>query len=109
MFPAQAATPAPLFPGHPGNGPGTIDALVIHGKQIGQLRSLPALDRQYRRRTVRSERLISEQEGSTMAYRLAVFAMHVVEVTFFAGLLGCAVVVILSWFSVGKGCLPGDD
>jgi hypothetical protein len=44
-----------------------------------------------------------------MAYKLAVFAMHVVEVTFFAGLLGCAVVVVLSWFSVGKGCLPGDD
>jgi hypothetical protein len=82
---------------------------VIHGKRIVQLGSLPALDWQYRRRRVRSERLGLEQEGSTMAYKLAVFAMHVVEVTFFAGLLGCAVVVVLSWFSVGKGCLPGDD
>jgi len=39
-----------------------------------------------------------------MAHKLAVIAMEIVEVIFFAGLLGCAVVVVLSWISVGKGC-----
>ena len=37
-----------------------------------------------------------------MAYKLAVIAMRVVEVLFFTGLSGCAVVVILSWISVGR-------
>ena len=39
-----------------------------------------------------------------MALRLAVFAIRVLEVAFFTGLIGCAVAVILSWISVGKGC-----
>ena len=39
-----------------------------------------------------------------MAFRLAVFAMRVLEIMFLTGLLGCAVAVILSWISVGKGC-----
>jgi hypothetical protein len=37
-----------------------------------------------------------------MAYKLAVIAMRVIEVLFFTGLSGCAVVVILSWISVGR-------
>jgi hypothetical protein len=39
-----------------------------------------------------------------MASRLAVLAMRVIEVMFFSGLLGCAVVVLISWISIGKGC-----
>lgn len=39
-----------------------------------------------------------------MALRVAIFAMRTLEVMFFTGLLGCAVVVILSWISVGIGC-----
>ena len=39
-----------------------------------------------------------------MGHRFAVILMDIVEGIFFAGLLGCAVVVVLSWISVGKGC-----
>jgi hypothetical protein len=37
-----------------------------------------------------------------MAYKLMVIAMRVIEVLFFTGLSGCAVVVILSWIYVGR-------
>jgi hypothetical protein len=37
-----------------------------------------------------------------MGFKLAVFAMRLLEVMFFVGLAGCAVVVILSWISVGR-------
>ena len=40
-----------------------------------------------------------------MGFNLAVFAMHVLEVLFFTGLIGCFVVVIMSWISVGKDSL----
>lgn len=33
---------------------------------------------------------------------VAVIAMRTLEVMFFAGLLGCVAVVILSWISVGR-------
>jgi len=39
----------------------------------------------------------------------AVIAMRTVEVLFFAGLGGCAIVVFLSWISVGKGAAHGQD
>jgi hypothetical protein len=44
-----------------------------------------------------------------MAFRLAVFAMRVLEVMLFTGLLGCAVVVILSWIFVGKGSFADEN
>jgi hypothetical protein len=37
-----------------------------------------------------------------MGFKLAFLAIRAVEVMFFAGLAGCAVVVILSWISVGR-------
>ena len=44
-----------------------------------------------------------------MAFRLAVFAMRVLEVMFFTGLLGCAVVVVLSWISVGRDSFTDEN
>ncbi|MGA8671415.1 MAG: hypothetical protein WB679_16140 [Terracidiphilus sp.] len=44
-----------------------------------------------------------------MAFRLGILGMHVLEIMFFAGLLGCAVAVILSWISVGKGCFTDKN
>ena len=44
-----------------------------------------------------------------MAFRLGILAMHVLEIMFFTGLLGCAVAVILSWISVGKGCFTDKN
>jgi hypothetical protein len=35
--------------------------------------------------------------------------MRVLEVMFFTGLFGCAVVVVLSWISVGKGCFTDKN
>lgn len=40
-----------------------------------------------------------------MGFSVAVIALRVVEVLFFTGLLGCFVVVVLSWISVGKDTL----
>ena len=37
-----------------------------------------------------------------MGFDIAAFAIRFLEVMFFIGLLGCVVVVILSWISVGK-------
>jgi len=37
-----------------------------------------------------------------MGFNIAVFAIRVLKVMFFAGLLGCVVVVLLSWISVGR-------
>lgn len=34
--------------------------------------------------------------------------MRLVEVTFFTGLIGCTIVVFLSWISVGKDALTRD-
>ena len=39
-----------------------------------------------------------------MAYKFAVIVMRLAEIVFFFGLSGCAVVVILSWISVGGDC-----
>lgn len=37
-----------------------------------------------------------------MGFNVAVFAIRVLKIMFFTGLLGCVVVVLLSWISVGK-------
>jgi hypothetical protein len=37
-----------------------------------------------------------------MGFNVAVYAMRIVEVMFFTGLLGCVVVVIVSWIVVGR-------
>jgi hypothetical protein len=39
-----------------------------------------------------------------VGHKLAILAIHIVEIAFFVGLAGCAVVVIWSWISVIKGC-----
>lgn len=44
-----------------------------------------------------------------MSFRIAVFAIHIIEVMFFTGLLGCIVVVIISWISVGRDSFSGRD
>ena len=37
-----------------------------------------------------------------MAFNIAVFAIRILKILFFTGLMGCVVVVIWSWISVGK-------
>ena len=37
-----------------------------------------------------------------MGFDMAVLGMHILAIMFFAGLLGCVAVVIISWISVGK-------
>jgi hypothetical protein len=46
--------------------------------------------------------------GSGDGFDMAVFAMRAVETLFFVGLTGCAVVVLISWVSVVKGCLTDE-
>jgi hypothetical protein len=43
-----------------------------------------------------------------MGANVAEFAMRAVETLFFIGLTGCAVVVLISWASVVKGCLTDE-
>lgn len=38
-----------------------------------------------------------------------VLAMRILEVMFFTGLTGCAMVVLLSWISVGKGSFTDKE
>ena len=45
---------------------------------------------------------------SEMEFNVAVYAMRAVETLFFIGLTGCAVVVLISWVSVVKGCLTDE-
>lgn len=51
----------------------------------------------------------ASKERPIMAHKFAVILMDIVEGIFFAGLLGCAVVVVLSWISVGKGCFTDEN
>jgi hypothetical protein len=44
-----------------------------------------------------------------MGFKFAVWALRVLETMFFAGLAGCAIVVVISWFSVGKGALTDKE
>jgi hypothetical protein len=44
-----------------------------------------------------------------MGLKLAVFALRVLEVMFFTGLAGCAVVVFLSWISIGRDSFRKDE
>jgi len=41
-----------------------------------------------------------------MHLTLALIAERILEVMFFTGLLGCVVVVVLSWISVGRDSFP---
>lgn len=43
-----------------------------------------------------------------MALRLMIFAVRAVEITFFTGLIGCVVVVVMSWISVGGDAFSRD-
>jgi hypothetical protein len=40
-----------------------------------------------------------------VGFKIGVVAIRILEIMFFIGLAGCAVVVILSWISVGKDSL----
>ncbi|HVU48677.1 MAG TPA: hypothetical protein VHD85_21295 [Terracidiphilus sp.] len=44
-----------------------------------------------------------------MAFNFAVWTMHVVEVLFFTGLTGCAIVVLLSWIVILKSVFSDED
>ena len=44
----------------------------------------------------------------TLTFRLAVLAVHVVEVMFFVGILGCAVAIVFSWVSISKDGFSKD-
>jgi hypothetical protein len=41
--------------------------------------------------------------------KFMILTTHVVEVLFFTGLIGCAVVVLLSWISIGKSSFSDRD
>jgi hypothetical protein len=38
-----------------------------------------------------------------MLAKLVVLGVHVIEVMFFTGLVGCVLVVVISWISIFKG------
>jgi hypothetical protein len=43
-----------------------------------------------------------------MGFNWGVFAIRAVETLFFTGLVGCTVVVVISWVSVLKGSLTDE-
>jgi hypothetical protein len=45
----------------------------------------------------------------SVAFQFVFWATHVLDVAFFAGLAGCALVVILSWISILKEGFSDDD
>jgi len=45
----------------------------------------------------------------TLSFRLAVLAIHVVELMFFAGILGCAAAVLFSWVSIVGDVVSKDE
>ena len=47
--------------------------------------------------------------NSLMGLNLAVFGMHLLEVAFFAGLIGSSVVVIISFIEDGKELFGKDE
>ena len=44
-----------------------------------------------------------------MAHKLLLWCMYAVEIMFFIGLVGCAVVVFISWISIFKTGFSKDD
>ena len=46
---------------------------------------------------------------ATMLYLITYWITHVLDVAFFAGLAGCASVVILSWISILRDGFSDDD
>ena len=44
-----------------------------------------------------------------MGFQIAVWFMKLIEILFFAGLIGCAVTVLISWVSIFKEGFSNDD
>lgn len=44
-----------------------------------------------------------------MADKIIVFVAHVLEVMFFTGMIGCAVMIIVSWVEIFSDGLSNDD
>jgi hypothetical protein len=45
----------------------------------------------------------------TLSFRLAVLAVHLVEVMFFVGIIGCSAAVLFSWVSIVRDVISKDD
>jgi len=45
----------------------------------------------------------------TLTFRLALWAMYLVEFMFFAGIIGCAIAVVFSWVSIVGDVITPDD
>jgi hypothetical protein len=45
----------------------------------------------------------------TLSFRLAVLAIHLVELLFFAGILGCATAIVFSWVSIVRNVVSKDE
>jgi hypothetical protein len=44
-----------------------------------------------------------------MAYKIFIFATHVLEVAFFAGLVGCVLMIVLSWIDIFSDSFSKDE
>ena len=44
-----------------------------------------------------------------MAHKLVLWCMRAVEIIFFTGVIGCAIVVMISWVSIFKAGFSKDD
>lgn len=44
-----------------------------------------------------------------MADKIVIFLAHVLEVTFFVGLVGCALMIVLSWIDIFSDSFNDDD
>jgi hypothetical protein len=44
-----------------------------------------------------------------MADRILIFLSHVLEVAFFAGLVGCVLMIVLSWVDIFTDSFAADD
>lgn len=46
--------------------------------------------------------VLEKGSGSLMGYSLAVLATKIITILFFSGLIGCCLVVVISWVSIFK-------
>jgi hypothetical protein len=44
-----------------------------------------------------------------MAYKVCIFVTHVLELAFFAGLVGCVLMIILSWIDIFSDSFTRDE
>ncbi len=44
-----------------------------------------------------------------MTFRMMTWCIYILEVMFFMGLIGCAVMVVTSWISIFKEVFSGED